>query len=32
MRTLLRMEAALTRPFASWLTGLRLLVVLEKQP
>lgn len=30
-KALLKIEDVLTRPFASWLTGLRMLVVLEKQ-
>jgi SAM-dependent methyltransferase len=30
--TMLRVEDALLRPFANWLTGMRMLVVLEKVP
>ena len=31
-RTCLKLEDALLRPFANWLTGMRMLVVLEKTP
>jgi hypothetical protein len=27
---LLKLEHALTRPFANWLTGMHMLIVLEK--
>jgi hypothetical protein len=30
LRTCLKIEDVLLRPFASWLTGMRMLVVLEK--